>query len=63
MKFKKGTKKYLKYDKNHLYIKLDNDNFGWWRLEDLSKHADKRMHVKMSDEQVLKENHFILKIK
>ena len=62
MKLKKGTRKYLKYDKNHVYVKLDNDNFGWWMLEDLNKHPDKRMYVRMLDEHVLMENHFVLKI-
>ena len=40
------------------YIKLDNEDFGWWRLENLELSENKRMMVRLTDEMVLMESQF-----
>lgn len=56
----KGSKRFLKGCEDKPYVKLENENFAWWRLEDKEVDPDKRMQVRMTDEDVLKEKHFIV---
>lgn len=60
---KKGSLKYLKGCKNKPYVKLENLNFAWWRLENETVEPENRMQVRMTDEMVWKETHFIVKPK
>lgn len=55
---KRGTIRHLRSDHNHYYVKIDDDEFGWWRLEDESKLKENRMLVRMTTNQVLFETHF-----
>lgn len=57
---KKGSKRYLKGNEHRPYVKLEDLDFAWWRLEDLNVSEDRRMMVRMTDETVLNENHFII---
>jgi hypothetical protein len=43
-----------------LYVKLENEDFAWWRLEDEEVELDRRMQVRMTDEMVLSEKHFVV---
>jgi mevalonate pyrophosphate decarboxylase len=57
--FKKGTVRFLNYNNwEHLYVKLDDEDFGWWRLENLSIAPEKREMRRLTTEQVESENHF-----
>ena len=56
----KGTKRTLKNNPSHYYVKLKNEDFAWWRLEDLEKNEDKRMMVRLTDEMVMFETYFVL---
>jgi hypothetical protein len=58
---KKGSKRFLKGHEDKPYVKLEDLDFAWWRLEDEKVlDPDRRMQVRMTDEDVLNENHFIL---
>jgi hypothetical protein len=40
---KKGSKRYLKgREDSKLYVKLENEDFAWWRLEDEEVELDRR---------------------
>lgn len=55
----KGTKKRLKNDYSHWYVKLEDKDFAWWRFEKNQElKEEKRPRVRMTDEMVTKENHF-----
>ncbi len=53
-----NTIRRLKSNHNHYYVKLSDENFSWWRLEDMLKPEKERMQVRMTDEMVLSESHF-----
>jgi hypothetical protein len=58
---KKGSKRYLKgREDSKQYVKLENEDFAWWRLEDEEVELDRRMQVRMTDEMVLSEKHFVV---
>ena len=45
----KGSKLYSEYTKDN-YVKLEDEEWAWWALEDENLEVDKQMQVRMTDE-------------
>lgn len=57
--FRKGTVRFLEHNNwEHLYVKIDNEDFGWWRFENLSIAPQRRMMERITTEQVGAYRHF-----
>jgi hypothetical protein len=55
----KGTIRILWTCPSHYYVKIDNEDFGWWISETRPNIKDEyKMQVRMTDEMVLNESHF-----
>ena len=44
----KGSKLYSKYTKG-TYVKLEDEEWSWWALEDENLEVDKQMQVRLTD--------------
>lgn len=56
---KRGTVKFLNYNNfEHLFVKLNDDNLGIWRFENLGIVPDERITIQITDEDVLKDKTF-----
>ncbi len=59
--FKKGTVGFLSHNNwEHLYVKVDDEDFGWWRLENLSIAPQRRMMIRITTEYVKTNTHFTI---
>ena len=45
----KGSKLYSEYTKDN-YVKLEDEEWAWWALEDESLPVEKQMQVRLTDE-------------
>lgn len=54
----KGTIRVLFNNPNHYYVKLEDEDFAWWRKEDDTLPEDKRMEVRITDKRVMEATHF-----
>ena len=55
----KGTIRVLDNKPSHYYVKLEDEDFAWWMCQARLNIKDEyKMHVRMTDEMVYKENYF-----
>ena len=45
----KGSKLYSEYTKDN-YVKLEDEEWSWWALEDENLDVEKQMQVRLTDE-------------
>jgi hypothetical protein len=49
----KGTKRRLMSNHSHYYVKLEDLDFAWWRLENFELDESKRMCERLTDEMLI----------